>query len=128
VKYYTVLSHKYNFYTSSLPLDHGFNFHVSNCNVVSKLLLKLFSLFFPQIPGNVEYHVKYMLYSKKQHLFLVVYEFGSATNEVVLYWENNDSLTANSKYSTVKGLPVFETPFFLLLFLKIILIFLLCNQ
>lgn len=72
--------------------------------------------------------MKYMLYSKKQHIFLVVYEFGGATNEVVLYWENIDSPTANSKNSTVKGLPVFGTSFFPLLFLKIILVFHLCNQ
>ncbi|KAF5463821.1 hypothetical protein F2P56_013950 [Juglans regia] len=55
------------------------------------------------VPGNVEYHPKRMLYSKKQHLFLVVYEFSGATNEVVLYWENTDSTVANSKSSTVKG-------------------------
>jgi hypothetical protein len=72
--------------------------------------------------------VKYMLYSKKQHIFLVVYEFGGATNEVVLYWENVDPLTANSKNSTIKGLPVFGTPFFPPLFLKLILVFHLCNQ
>lgn len=57
-----------------------------------------------QIPGNVEYHPKYMIYGKKQHLFLVVYEFSGATNEVVLYWENTDVHTANSKGSTIKGL------------------------
>ena len=63
-----------------------------------------FIIFHFQIPGNVEYHPKYMIYSKKQHLFLVVYEFSGATNEVVLYWENTDVHTANSKGSTVKGL------------------------
>ncbi|XP_021908379.1 uncharacterized protein LOC110822542 [Carica papaya] len=43
------------------------------------------------------------VYSKKRHLFLVVYEFSGATNEVVLYWENTDSQLANSKGSTIKG-------------------------
>lgn len=76
----------------------------------------------------MEYHLKYMVYSKKQHIFLVVYEFGGGTNEVVLYLENIDTPTANSKCSTVKGLPVFGTPFFPLLFLIIILIFHICNQ
>ncbi|QHO40579.1 hypothetical protein DS421_5g138450 [Arachis hypogaea] len=55
------------------------------------------------IPGNVEYHAKYLVYSKKQRLFLIVYEFSGATNEVVLYWENTVAETANSKSSTVKG-------------------------
>ncbi|RYQ80558.1 hypothetical protein Ahy_Scaffold1g106888 isoform E [Arachis hypogaea] len=55
------------------------------------------------IPGNVEYYAKYLVYSKKQRLFLIVYEFSGATNEVVLYWENTVAETANSKSSTVKG-------------------------
>lgn len=45
-----------------------------------------------------------MFYSKRQRIFLVVYEFSGATNEVVLYFENTDSQAANSKCSTVKGL------------------------
>ncbi|KAE9466877.1 hypothetical protein C3L33_01227, partial [Rhododendron williamsianum] len=56
-----------------------------------------------QIPGNVEFQPKHLLYSNKQHLFLVVYEFSGATNEVVLYWENTDAKSANSKESTIKG-------------------------
>lgn len=67
---------------------------------------KLF-LFCAQIPGNVEYHPKNICYSKRQHLFLVVYEFSNATNEVVSYWENTDSQSANSKSSTMKGLFMF---------------------
>ncbi|ESW27939.1 hypothetical protein PHAVU_003G245800 [Phaseolus vulgaris] len=55
------------------------------------------------IPGNVEYRAKYLIHSKIQRLFLVVYEFSGATNEVVLYWENSDAQVANSKSSTVKG-------------------------
>lgn len=70
----------------------------------------------------MEYHPKRMLYSKKQHLFLVVYEFSGATNEVVLYWENTDSPIANSKSSSVKGLSVFGTYFFPLMYHKTILI------
>ncbi|KAJ7952887.1 Transducin/WD40 repeat-like superfamily protein [Quillaja saponaria] len=58
---------------------------------------------YTSIPGNIEYHPKYMLYSKKQHLFLVIYEFSGVTNEVVLYWENTDAQTGSSKSSTVKG-------------------------
>lgn len=45
-----------------------------------------------------------MLYSKKQHLFLIVYEFIGASNEVILFRENTDAQSANSKTSTVKGL------------------------
>jgi hypothetical protein len=51
----------------------------------------------------VEYRAKYLIHSKKQRLFLVVYEFSGASNEVVLYWENSASQTGNSKSSTVKG-------------------------
>ncbi|XP_059640200.1 uncharacterized protein LOC132282506 [Cornus florida] len=69
------------------------------CSGVENTYKKLYT----SIPGNIEFYPKYMVYSKKQHLFLVVYEFSGATNEVVLYWENTDSLTANSKSSTVKG-------------------------
>ncbi|KAF5961212.1 hypothetical protein HYC85_002421 [Camellia sinensis] len=58
---------------------------------------------YTSIPGNVEFHPKCLHYSNKQHLFLVVYEFSGATNEVVLYRENTDSQSANSKASTVKG-------------------------
>lgn len=65
--------------------------------------------FFFQIPSNVEYYPKYMVYSKKQQLFLVVYEFSGTTNEVVLYRENSDSLLANSKSSTVKGTSIDNT-------------------
>lgn len=52
----------------------------------------------------MEFQPKHLLYSNKQHLFLVVYEFSGATNEVVLYWENTDAQSANSKESTIKGL------------------------
>ncbi|KAL3525713.1 hypothetical protein ACH5RR_014085 [Cinchona calisaya] len=55
------------------------------------------------IPGNVEFLAKYVVYSKKKHLFLVVYEFISAAHEVILYWENTDSRSTNSKATTIKG-------------------------
>lgn len=56
-----------------------------------------------QIPANVEYYPKYIVYSKKRHIFLVVYEFSGSANEVVLYWENTAQQSANSKASTIKG-------------------------
>ncbi|WJX60788.1 hypothetical protein P8452_45955 [Trifolium repens] len=55
------------------------------------------------IPGHVEYQANYLTYSKKQHLFLVAYEFSGITTEVVLYRENTEVETVNSKSSTVKG-------------------------
>lgn len=61
-------------------------------------------IFYFQVPGNVEIHPKYIIYSKKKHIFLVVYELTGGTNEVVLYWENTDPQLANSKVTTVKGL------------------------
>ncbi|XP_061341114.1 uncharacterized protein LOC133287491 isoform X2 [Gastrolobium bilobum] len=63
----------------------------------------IYKKLYNSIPGNVEYQAKYLIYSKKQHLFLVVYEFSGTTNEVVLYRENTDAETVNSKSSTVKG-------------------------
>jgi len=45
-----------------------------------------------------------MVYSIKQHLFLVVYEFSGSANEVVLYWENTNAQPANNKGSTFKGM------------------------
>lgn len=67
--------------------------------------------FFPfQIPANVEYHSKQIVYSRKRNLFLVVYEFSGATNEVVLYWENTGSQLPNSKGSTAKGLSDYGIP------------------
>ncbi|CAN4082874.1 unnamed protein product [Withania somnifera] len=59
---------------------------------------------YASIPGNVEFRPKYIIHGKKQHLFLIIYEFSGATNEVVLYWENTDAQLANSKGTTVKGL------------------------
>ncbi|KAL5099300.1 hypothetical protein RYX36_003627 [Vicia faba] len=56
------------------------------------------------IPGHVEYQANYLIYSKKQHLFLVAYEFSGITTEVVLYRENTEVETVNSKSSTVKGI------------------------
>ncbi|XP_048128024.1 uncharacterized protein LOC115746944 isoform X2 [Rhodamnia argentea] len=56
------------------------------------------------IPGNADYYPARITYSIKQHLFLIVYEFGGAANEVFLYWENTNSQAANSKGSSVKGL------------------------
>lgn len=72
------------------------------------MCFEFFSPFLSQIPGNVECHPKYIVYSKKQHLFLVVFEFSGATNEVVVYWENTDSQIANSKSNTVKGLWILD--------------------
>ncbi|GLU19989.1 hypothetical protein SLE2022_362080 [Rubroshorea leprosula] len=58
---------------------------------------------YTSIPGNVDYHPKHMVYSKRHHLFLVVYEFSGTTNEVVLHKENTDLQLPNSKSSTIKG-------------------------
>ncbi|KAG5535748.1 hypothetical protein RHGRI_023496 [Rhododendron griersonianum] len=54
-----------------------------------------------KVPGNVEFQSKHLLYSNKHHLFVVVYEFSgaTATNEVVLYWENTDAQSADRRNS-----------------------------
>lgn len=63
----------------------------------------IYKKLFPSMPGHVEFHGKYLLHSRKQHLFLVVYEFNGASSEVVLYWENTNSQSSNSKANTIKG-------------------------
>ncbi|KAF3438926.1 hypothetical protein FNV43_RR17201 [Rhamnella rubrinervis] len=82
-------------------------FYIDGINLMAYSLSSgidnIYKKLYASIPGSVEYHAKNILYSKRQHLFLIVYEFSNATNEVVLYWENTDSQTANSKSSSVKG-------------------------
>lgn len=60
-----------------------------------------------QIPGNVECSPRTMIYSSKQHLFLVVFELsganGSSIHEVVLYWEQTDPQSVNTRGTSVKG-------------------------
>ena len=60
-----------------------------------------------QIPGNVECFPRNVLYSSKQHLFLVVFELNGVTNEVVVYQEQTDFQPAANKGSTVKGFYIF---------------------
>lgn len=50
-------------------------------------------------------------------MFLVVYEFSGSTTEVVVYRENSESQTANSKSTTVKG-EVYKECVFVVYFLK----------
>ncbi|XP_021301194.1 uncharacterized protein LOC110429464 isoform X2 [Herrania umbratica] len=69
------------------------------CSGADSIYKKLFT----SMPANVEYYPKHMVYGKKRHLFLIVYEFSGTTHEVVLYWENTDLKLANSKGSTIKG-------------------------
>uniref|UniRef100_A0A803ML68 Transducin/WD40 repeat-like superfamily protein n=1 Tax=Chenopodium quinoa TaxID=63459 RepID=A0A803ML68_CHEQI len=69
------------------------------CSGADSIYKKLYS----SIPGNVEYQPKSVVYSRKQNLFLVIFELSGAANEVVLYKENTDTRLANSKDSTVKG-------------------------
>ena len=54
------------------------------------------------------YQAKFMMYSKKQHLFLGVYEFSGSTNEVFLYWESADTRPANIEGNTIKGMLVYQ--------------------
>ncbi|EPS67380.1 hypothetical protein M569_07395, partial [Genlisea aurea] len=62
----------------------------------------IYKKLYVSVPGNVEIHPKRMVYSIKQHLFLVIY-MRAAANEVVMYWENTDPQFSNSKVTTVKG-------------------------
>ncbi|MBA0688390.1 hypothetical protein Goari_006182, partial [Gossypium aridum] len=82
-------------------------FYVDGVNLMAYNLSSggdsIYKKLFTSIPGNVEYYPKYMVYGKKRHLFLIVYEFSGTTNEVVLYWEHTDIKLANNKGSTIKG-------------------------
>ncbi|KAL8151948.1 hypothetical protein V2J09_021756 [Rumex salicifolius] len=82
-------------------------FYVEGVNLMAYNLSSgaesIYKKLYASIPANVEYCPKHIVYSKKQHLFLVIYEFNGATNEVVLYRENTDTQTANTKSSTIKG-------------------------
>ncbi|KAL5821621.1 hypothetical protein ACOSQ3_023503 [Xanthoceras sorbifolium] len=82
-------------------------FYLDGVNLIAHNLSSgadsIYKKLYTSIPGNVEYYPKHLVYSKKQQLFLVVYEFSGTTNEVVLYRENTDSQVADSKSSTVKG-------------------------
>nr|KYP62616.1 hypothetical protein KK1_017157 [Cajanus cajan] len=82
-------------------------FYVDGLNLMAHNLSSgsdsIYRKLYNSIPGNVEYRAKYLVHSKKQRFFLAVYEFSGTTNEVVVYWENTDTQTANSKSNTVKG-------------------------
>ncbi|KAF8673894.1 hypothetical protein HU200_048341 [Digitaria exilis] len=81
----------------------GFNLMAHNLSSGSdNLYKKLYST----IPSNMECHPKSMSYSPKQHLFLVVFELSGpngVVHEVVLYWEQTDLQTVNSKGSSIRG-------------------------
>ncbi|XP_078433538.1 transducin/WD40 repeat-like superfamily protein [Wolffia australiana] len=56
--------------------------------------------------GNIEYRPKNMIYSSKQHLFLILYQvcgISGSLHEVVLYWEHTDAQAVSNKGSAVKG-------------------------
>lgn len=78
----------------------GLNLMAYNLSTGSDTIYKKL---YTSIPGNVEYRPKRIVYGKRQHLFLVVYEFSGTTNEVVVYRENTDLQLPNSKSSTIKG-------------------------
>ncbi|KAL6861400.1 hypothetical protein ACP4OV_017100 [Aristida adscensionis] len=81
----------------------GFNLMAHNlASGADNLYKKLYST----IPSNMECHPKNMSYSPKQHLFLVVFELSGpngVVHEVVLYWEQTDLQTVNSKGSSIRG-------------------------
>ncbi|XP_019431580.1 PREDICTED: uncharacterized protein LOC109338738 isoform X3 [Lupinus angustifolius] len=82
-------------------------FYVDGLNLMAHNLSSgsdsIYKKLYNSIPRSVEYRAKYLILSKKQRVFLVVFEFSGATNEVVFYWENTDVQSGNSKSSTIKG-------------------------
>lgn len=81
----------------------GFNLMAHNLSSGSdNLYKKLYST----VPSNMECHPKYISYSPKQHMFLVVFELSGTTgvvHEVVLYWEQTDLQTVNTKGNSIRG-------------------------
>ncbi|KAG0492789.1 hypothetical protein HPP92_006187 [Vanilla planifolia] len=81
----------------------GFNLMAYNLSTgADNLCKKLYST----IPGNVECLPKHMLYSSKQHLFLVVFELAGtngAMHEVVVHWEPSNIQQENTKGISIKG-------------------------
>ncbi|KAL5201044.1 hypothetical protein ABZP36_035398 [Zizania latifolia] len=81
----------------------GFNLMAHNLSSgADNLYKKLYST----IPSNMECHPKNIAYSPKQHMFLVVFELSGpngVAHEIVLYWEQTDLQTVNSKGSSIKG-------------------------
>ncbi|KAK1288263.1 hypothetical protein QJS10_CPB19g01511 [Acorus calamus] len=72
------------------------------CSGVDNLYKKLVS----SVPAHIECNPNHMLYSSKQHIFLVSFELSGTngtTHEVVLYWEQTDSQSVNNKGNTIKG-------------------------
>ncbi|XP_072994208.1 uncharacterized protein [Typha latifolia] len=81
----------------------GFNLMAYN---ISSGADNLYKKLYSSIPSNVECLPKIMLYSSKQHFFLVVFELSGPSgllHEVVLYWEQTDLQSVNSKGSSIKG-------------------------
>ncbi|XP_019054695.1 PREDICTED: uncharacterized protein LOC104605594 isoform X2 [Nelumbo nucifera] len=82
-------------------------FYVDGINLMAYNLCSdsdnLYKRLYSAVPGYLEYYSKKLLHSTKQHLFLVVFVFSGAASEVVLYWENTNFQSSNSKGSSLKG-------------------------
>lgn len=63
----------------------------------------LFMCICMQALGGNERIASKMLYSSKQHVFLIFFECRGATSEVVLYRDNLGALTVNERVNTVTG-------------------------
>ena len=57
-----------------------------------------------QALGGNERIPKRMLYSSKQHMFLIFFECRGATSEVVVYRDNLGAQTAKDRVNTTTGL------------------------
>ncbi|KAL9268349.1 hypothetical protein AKJ16_DCAP17999 [Drosera capensis] len=91
-----------------ISLGYVMAFYADGLNLMAYNLCtgadNIYKWLYTSVPGNVEFYPKHVLYSKKQHLFLVVYEFDGSLNEVNFYWETTASHAANAKRTTVKGM------------------------
>lgn len=66
-----------------------------------KILIQVYSW---QALGGNERTPKRMLYSSKQHMFLIFFECRGATSEVVVYRDNLGVQTAKDRVNTITGL------------------------
>lgn len=82
-------------------------FFMDGCNLTAYNLstgeYNIYKKLSPTALGGNERYPKRMLYSEKQHLFLVVFELRDATNEVVIYRDLMDLQAVGEKVNTFTG-------------------------
>lgn len=79
----------------------AYNLSTGEYNIYKNLSPTFFSKL--QALGGNEWYPKHMLYSEKQHIFLVVFELCDGTNEVVIYRDLIELQVVGEKVNTFTG-------------------------